>query len=439
MEIHILDGSDVPNPEDRAMIQALYSRDPRSVTEHLEKVRRVGSGKFMAQYYVGYGHKSIGDCGDVTICVENCSILAAKAIQDSPLYRGQEASTRYLDMVARPLVSPTPAIRERQERWMALYRKATAELPAKIRAENPRKEGEDEKTYEKAVKARVFDIARSLLPAGVTTFVSWTTDLRQAADHLRFLVFHPIQEMRDIATAIWCRLTDRYKSSFGTGTHSSEEEGAYLERSAVHCAYGEVDDFLPAVDPADYFDASVSLDVDWCIAAHGLLRDRPRKCELHQRLRRLGHVDVEAALDYGSWRDLQRHRSVIAETPLLTARHGFHPWYLERLPADTPAEVRALAAVSDVALPSKYDWQYALPLGMVVPIIMRAPLPAAVYIAEIRSGQSVHPTLRVLAQKLARSLTRALPYMALHADMKPDAWSLRRGKQDIVEVQHGLS
>lgn len=53
MEIHIIDGTDVPNPEDRAMVQALYSRDPRSVTEHLEKVRRVGSGKFMAQYYVG--------------------------------------------------------------------------------------------------------------------------------------------------------------------------------------------------------------------------------------------------------------------------------------------------------------------------------------------------------------------------------------------------
>ena len=41
------------NPEDNAMLQALYSRSPKSVTEHVEKVRASGSGKFMEQFYVG--------------------------------------------------------------------------------------------------------------------------------------------------------------------------------------------------------------------------------------------------------------------------------------------------------------------------------------------------------------------------------------------------
>ncbi len=435
MSIHVLDGTDVPNPEDRAMLQALYSRSPKSVVEHLEKVRKVGSGKFMSQFYTGYGHKSIGDCAEVTIFVEDCSILAAKAIQDHALYRGQEASTRYLDMAARPLVSPTPAVRERQERWMGLYRRATDELPALIRAENPRQDGEDEKTYEKAVKARVFDIARSLLPAGVTTFVSWTTDLRQAADHLKFLVHHPLQEVRDVATGIWCALSDRYPSSF-KDTSGSDEEMDYLERSAASCAYGSlmgnIGDCLPFVDPADYFDAEVSLDADYLSGVHGLLRDRP-KCELHPRLRLAGHVDVYSALDYGSWRDLQRHRSMVAEVPLLTAAHGFHPWYLRRLPVPIAAEAAGLAKLAFIEAPVVE--QYALPLGMVVPVTARFPLPAAVYVAEIRSGQTVHPTLRVLAQKLATTLKGAIPHMALYADMTEDAWSLRRGKQDIVEVK----
>jgi len=85
------------NPEDTAMMQALYSRSPKSVEEHVDKVKQSGSGKFMSTFYVGYGHASIADCGSTTIFIENISILADKAIQDWPLYSGQETSTRYID------------------------------------------------------------------------------------------------------------------------------------------------------------------------------------------------------------------------------------------------------------------------------------------------------------------------------------------------------
>ena len=84
-------------PEDVAMLQALYSRSPASVDSHLDKVEEVGSGKFMDRYYVGYGHRSIGDCGTTTMFIEGVTMLTAKAIQDWPLYSGQESSTRYMD------------------------------------------------------------------------------------------------------------------------------------------------------------------------------------------------------------------------------------------------------------------------------------------------------------------------------------------------------
>ncbi|MBP9828132.1 hypothetical protein KBC55_03165, partial [Patescibacteria group bacterium] len=79
----VLDGF---SPEDSAMLQALYSRDPKSVLTHVSKVLESGSGKFMERYYVGYNHKSIGDCGSTTVCVEGISMLAAKALQDWRLY-----------------------------------------------------------------------------------------------------------------------------------------------------------------------------------------------------------------------------------------------------------------------------------------------------------------------------------------------------------------
>ncbi len=55
MDVIVLDGNEVPSPEDMAMIQALYSRSPQSVRLHLEKVKESGSEKFHENFYVGYG------------------------------------------------------------------------------------------------------------------------------------------------------------------------------------------------------------------------------------------------------------------------------------------------------------------------------------------------------------------------------------------------
>jgi hypothetical protein len=113
-------------PEELAMIQALYSRSPASMLVHLQEVSEKGAEKFMEQYYVGYGHKSIGDCGHVLIAFEGVSMLVAKAIQDSQLYSGQEASTRYMDFSENPFLVPTGHAlnqkqKEIQENWREFY------------------------------------------------------------------------------------------------------------------------------------------------------------------------------------------------------------------------------------------------------------------------------------------------------------------------------
>jgi len=95
-EITVLDTGAVLSPEDVAMLQALHSRSSRGIHGHLEALAKRGSGNFMDTYYIGYGDKSIGDCGTTTIFIEGVSMLVAKAIQDWSLYSGQEASTRYI-------------------------------------------------------------------------------------------------------------------------------------------------------------------------------------------------------------------------------------------------------------------------------------------------------------------------------------------------------
>ena len=64
-----------------AMLQALHSRSTGGIQSHLKVLEEKGAENFMDQFYVGYGHKSIGDCGSATVFVEGVSMLAAKAIQ----------------------------------------------------------------------------------------------------------------------------------------------------------------------------------------------------------------------------------------------------------------------------------------------------------------------------------------------------------------------
>ena len=154
----------------------------------------------------------------------------------------------------------------------------------------------------------------------------------------------------------------------------------------------------------------------------------------------LGRLEFRFVLDFGSFRDLQRHRScLIAHGALEPATT--HSWYLSTLCAASGGAVLSLRAcrlqmAAQIDLGSDRYAAYYCPLATLVPVVMQCSLNSAVYIAELRSGQTVHPTLRKVAQQMAAWLEMAIPGMSgnVHADMSPDQWSLKRGTQDITEI-----
>lgn len=436
MDIFVLDGSDVPSPEDMAMIQALYSRSPQSVQVHLEKVREKGSSAFHERFYVGYGHKSIGDCGTVTIFAEDVSMLAAKAIQDTPLYNGQEASTRYLDFSTRPMINPiaTPEGDAIQTRWVGLYTRVLDRLIPYFKERFPRQPDQKQGVWEAAIKAKAFDVARGFLPAGCTTYVAWHTNLRQAHDHLSLMRHHPCAEVRALADAIHDVLLKRYPSSFGHKRYDATE--AYLKRSAARFAFTDGSTDRISTNGGFYYDTS-NLNFAGLAEHRDLLESRPPKTELHQRLRQYGDIGFQFMLDFGSYRDLQRHRSCVQEMPLLTTKHGFHPWYLAQLPEGMAPTIEILindyaARIGELQI-SEAEKQYYVPMGYQSPTKITCTVPSAVYIAELRSGTTVHPTVRAVAQKMGEALRQIVPFLALHHDMSESDWDIKRGTQDIVQ------
>jgi len=311
-----------------AMLQALHSRSTGGIKSHLQVLKEKGAENFMEQFYVGYGHKSIGDCGSATIFVEEVSMLAAKAIQDWRLYSGQEASTRYVDFSQQKFLNPigSKAGEEILEDWRRFYLAAQAPLREHLKKQFLRREGEDEKIYDKAIKARVFDVTRSFLPAGATTNLAWRMNFRQFADELMLLRHHPLEEVRDIAEKTEKALGKMYKSSFGQERFShTEKYNLEWMQKKYYYRHKQAKDFKLIYDKVDRKALSEYKE---------LLKKRPFKTELPPAIAECGMAAYEFLLDFGSFRDLQRHRAIAQRMPLLTRAHGFNPWYLNSLPAD---------------------------------------------------------------------------------------------------------
>jgi thymidylate synthase ThyX len=423
------------NPQDVAMMQALYSRSAASVTEHVEKVKVSGSGKFMERFYVGYGHASIADCGSTTVFIEGVSMLAAKAIQDWPLYSGQETSSRYIDMSKQEIKDPlnTKISKQILKDWMDFYISEQENVRVHLHEKFPRKEGEDEKVYEKAINARIFDILRGFLPAGVTTQLSWHTNLRQAHDKLALLKHHPLAEIKEIAESIHKQLLEKYPQSFGHQLFPEQE--AYRALSSKKYSYfggpsstsGQARSFslTTTIKPAEL---SKYKDV---------VAKRPIKTSLPLFLSDLGTLTFKFPLDFGSFRDIQRHRNGVCRMPMLTTAFGFEEWYLGELPKASLARAKALIIKQKKAIASlkapKEVLQYYIAMGFKVPCVVTYALPAALYTMELRSGRLVHPTLRKVALQMCAVTKKKFPLLALHPDLSKDDWDIRRGLQDIKE------
>lgn len=81
-------------PELKAMTMARYSRDVGSVMNRLPTEEQIADSSKtkdnMQKYYIGYGHKSVGQLAGTDIFFEGVSQIAAKAIENHPLYNGQK-------------------------------------------------------------------------------------------------------------------------------------------------------------------------------------------------------------------------------------------------------------------------------------------------------------------------------------------------------------
>lgn len=441
------------DPQELAMIQSLYSRDPDSILCHLLEVADKGAEKFMAQFYVGYGHKSIGDCGNILLAFEGVSMLAAKAIQDSQLYNGQEASTRYMDFSKNDFLVPighgfNSKQKEIQENWREFYTRNSSIVLEYLKQVYPYSNypDEEESVWEKTLKARTFDIMRGFLPAGAATFLSWWTSISHAGDHLSWLRCHTLKEVRDLAEVTEELLKEVYPSSFNRTVYPEREE--YKKKWYKEQYYLDVDaDWIRRykghVDVKQYDSAFMYLTHSY----KDFVLHRPQGQELPWQIGETLQVMWTDLLDFGSFRDLQRHRAVIQRQGLLTDKFGIHDWYLNSLPEDLYNKakklVRAQTGEIDKLNLTVFEKQYLMPMGMKIPTQVLGSLSKFMYLIELRAQSTVHPTLHSNAVNLAHKVSIELAKIfnctvdeiPMYINANVGELNLKRGTQDIVKKE----
>lgn len=450
-KVVVLDTGARITPEAEAMIQALHSRSIGGIDAHLATLARKGVKDFMDKYYIGYGDKSIGDCGSCTVFVEGGSMLAAKALQDFWAYNGQEASTRYIkDFASQPFLNPhgsregASLLEACREFYLTGIRKMREYLA--VRHPYDARAGEEEMVWQKAINARAFDVMRGFLPAGCATNLSVRLELRHMADHVQRLRNHPLPEVREIAVAMHDALSEMYPHSFTQKRYEATE--AYL-REMMH-AFNYFDfsahDVMLCASlkhaSAECLNVVLERDMlqdDFLSVYARALSERPPKTELPKRLAECGMMRFSFFLDFGSFRDLQRHRSVIQQMPMLTTRWGFEDWYYSQMPPDLQDKAHAFCHMHEQRLKvfeaDPIIKQYYTPMGYRTACRLTGDLSALFWIIELRSGISVHPTLRAVAQEMGRIVRERLKAHGakIYIDETPDRFNIKRGHQDIVE------
>jgi thymidylate synthase ThyX len=411
---------------------------------------------FHEKWVVGYGHASVAEHAVVHLAIENVSIVASKVIEDLRLGSYTEKSTRYVVFDHQSFVDLPElddelraAYRAACERLFTTYLDLIPKVMDKLAERTPRREGTTDGAYNAAIRSQACDLLRGLLPAGARTNIGLTANARALELLLTKMLSHPLEEVRRVAgemlaaalqvtpTLVKYAAPNELRKTLQASVaatvrriYSPPEEDATatmvinqpvrlvrydkdaLERLAMALAYDGSDPSLHAYNLADALRRATQSELIGIIHAacekRGTYDAPPRGFEAST-------MTFELMLDYGAYRDLQRHRMLTRATQRLTCRLGF----------ETPQDLAELGfgeIYQDTMLAARDVWQsldqqhpmesqYAVPLGYRVRTLWTLNLRELFHIIELRSAKQGHTSYRRIAQGLYRTAITVHPWL----------------------------
>jgi len=450
-------------PEVKAVCFAKCSRSPEPFDEIAKELTEEKSKEFHEKWVVGYGHSSVAEHAIISIAVENISILATKVIEDNRLASYTEKSTRYQIFdknrylkPARLMNTPLGALyQDAGDFLFDTYEKLAAPMMEFIKKREPKSEKTPEKVYESVCKAKVCDNIRYLLPGATLTNLGITMNARNLDWAITKLLSHPLTEMQEIGAGLKAeaaKVTPTLEKFAAPNPYLMETTKELSHLSQWVFEADNPKDVMPVkiVDfdkdaenkliaallyrgstlPYDQIKQKVDKmprSIKELIVDEALKRRSP----FDRPLRELEHIyyTFDLLMDYGAFRDVQRHRMATQTNQAVTTVHGYStPQDIidAGLEADYKAAIlKAAAAYEKISKEFPEEAQYIVPLAFKKRCLFTWNLRELHHFIALRSGKKGHVSYRKIAQQCFKELEKVHPLLAkyIRVDMGDETFS----------------
>ena len=411
----------------------------------------------------GYGDDSIGELGGAHLAIENISMIAAKAIEDfriggSPL----EKSTRYIyfdqKYQGEYLFYKDPILMNSSHRSLFVstcnhlfetYGKLALKLTEQMKKRFHREENTSDIAYNAALRAKVLDCLRGLLPTSTLTNMGLYGNGRFFETAIQKLNSHPLSEVREIAKKSQRELSKVIPSFVRRSETAHKHQELFAEfykkskegmrlLASEHTSQLDASRKAGSVCLVDYdreapFKVGAALlfghsqvglfelqqicknlpqkELEQILDAASAFRTNRR----HKSPRALEHATFtfEIVADFGIFRDLQRHRLLTQERQALSCDKGY---FIPRGILDTEMEQEYRAAMDQARLAFEKmakelpeEAQYVIPMAYNTHWYFHINLRALQWLCELRSSPAGHPSYRYIAQEMAKQVSHVFP------------------------------
>ncbi len=441
----------------------------------------------------GYGDDSIGELGGAHLAIENISMIAAKNIEDcriggSPL----EKSTRYIYfdqkvdgeyLYYREPILMTSAFREIYIKTcnylFETYSSLIPPLTELMEKRFPKEHDVSKVAYTAALRAKVLDCLRGLLPSSALTNMGTYGNGRFFESLIQKLNGHNLAEMQDIGRKSFQELSKVIPSFIRRGDPVHKYQKAYSQfREQMSNDLKMLSDrYTPSIakmqnagvrlisyDVESPSKVAAALLFEHCDAGlHELqeyCRTLPeeelnrildsasnfRESRRHKSPRALEHAmfTFEIVADFGIYRDLHRHRMLTQERQLLSCDFGYFIPHeiadtdMERLYREAMDEAKKVYDSIAEELPE--EAQYIVPMAYNMHWYFHVNLRGLQWLCELRSSPAGHPSYRFIAQELAKQVSKVFPsFERFFKFVDYEGYELGRLGQEIRIVEKRLA
>lgn len=453
----------ISNNEESAFLDIVGQGSPEQPSSKEDQSLAIKKAQnFYDRILDGYGDDSIGELGGAHLAIENVSMLAAKIIEDcriggSPL----EKSTRYIYfdqkvkgeyLFYREPILMTSAYRDIYVNTCNMlfetYSKLIPPLTQIFEEKFPYDPSTSKAAYTAALRAKVLDCLRGLLPAGTLTNMGMFGNGRFYEQMIHKLHCNNLAEMQDIGKRMYEELSKVIPSFVRRAeqSHRTHENFAkffeamrtdlqvvanlnanYPERTlepGVRLIGYDQDAVVKVAAALLFAHGNKSLTDLWnlCrgLSEEDLIRILDAGCNArenrrHKSPRALEHANFtfELITDFGAYRDLHRHRLLTQERQLLSCDYGF---YIAPEIMGTPLEADYVNAMNKakevhlmIAAELPEEAQYVVPMAYNIRWYFQVNLRALQWLCELRSAPAGHPSYRFVAQSMARQISEKFP------------------------------